>query len=593
MFKSAIAFGLVAGIVTAQTLVDLRTQSKGVDFQAAPYTKPLKSGAALPPTCGVNELFFLTTAPLGSNVYSCNSVNTWSLQGGFVFIGGDVTGSSVTSVVQKLQTRPISAAAPLNGQALVWDGNFWVPQTISVLGGDASGPINGAVVTGLQSRAVSATAPQTGQALIWGGASWSGQTLPGVLGTISVENSSTLVGTRGVENFIAGVGFVNIITDTGTKINIQQNADTAVILSRATYQSGQSTLCKPASGSSSVYTCSMTPTLTGYQQGMVLQWQPDVSGSGGATTLQIDSLGAKPVKLADGVQDPQAGDIIAGRQYSIWFDGANFRIEQSPDSAVVLTRATFQSGQSALCKPSSGSGSVYTCAMTPTLTGYQQGMVLQWQPDVSGSGGATTLQIDSLGAKPVKLADGIQNPQSNDILAGRQYSIWFDGTNFRIEQSPDTAVLLTRATFQSGQSALCKPVSGSGSVYTCALTPTLTSYQQGMVLQWQPDVSGSGGATTLQIDSLGAKPVKLADGVQDPQAGDIAAGQQYSIWYDGTNFRLMAPQFPVTGSTAARPSCDLGHRGRIWQIFSATGIKDDVSVCAKDAANAYAWRVLY
>jgi hypothetical protein len=167
------------------------------------------------------------------------------------------------------------------------------------------------------------------------------------------------------------------------------------------------------------------------------------------------------------------------------------------------------------------------------------------------------------------------------------------GSKINIQQSADTAVLLSRASYQSGQNTLCKPSSGSGTVYTCAMTPTLTSYQQGMVLHWQPDVAGGGGATTIQVDLLGAKPVKLADGVQDPQVGDIEAGQQYSLWFDGTTFRLMTPQFPVRGTSSTRPACAAGNRGRIWQIFSAAGVKDDVSICAKDTANTYAWRVLY
>ena len=45
-------FTLAAGIrLAAQTQVDLRTQSKGVDFTAAQSTKPFKSGGALPATC--------------------------------------------------------------------------------------------------------------------------------------------------------------------------------------------------------------------------------------------------------------------------------------------------------------------------------------------------------------------------------------------------------------------------------------------------------------------------------------------------------------------------------------------------------------
>src|SRR5665213_2011624 len=57
--------------LVAQTQVDLRTQSKSVDFQAAPYTKPFKSGSSLPLTCTQGEMFFLISAVPGTNVYGC------------------------------------------------------------------------------------------------------------------------------------------------------------------------------------------------------------------------------------------------------------------------------------------------------------------------------------------------------------------------------------------------------------------------------------------------------------------------------------------------------------------------------------------
>jgi hypothetical protein len=62
-----------------------------------------------------------------------------------------------------------------------------------------------------------------------------------------------------------------------------------------------------------------------------------------------------------------------------------------------------------------------------------------------------------------------------------------------------------------------------------------------MVLHWIPDVHGLGGATTLNVDTLGATPVKLPDGVSDPGSEDIAAGRMYTIWYDGSAFRLGTP----------------------------------------------------
>ncbi len=42
-----------------------------------------------------------------------------------------------------------------------------------------------------------------------------------------------------------------------------------------------------------------------------------------------------------------------------------------------------------------------------------------------------------------------------------------------------------------------------------------------------------------------------------------------------------------------RPACSVTFRGTFWFEQGATGVKDNVSVCAKDATNNYAWRTLY
>jgi hypothetical protein len=49
---------------------------------------------------------------------------------------------------------------------------------------------------------------------------------------------------------------------------------------------------------------------------------------------------------------------------------------------------------------------------------------------------------------------------------------------------------------------------------------------------------------------------------------------------------------PAT-SGAAQPACDATSRGTFWFTYSASGVKDAAAVCAKDAANAYAWRTIY
>src|SRR4029077_18707683 len=142
---------------------------------------------------------------------------------------------------------------------------------------------------------------------------------------LAVDNNGTLGGSRIGLNLIGGVGVVNTISDTGAQINVQQSVDTSVIPSKANAQSGAMSLCSSA-GSSSAYTCGLSPTLQGYTTGMELDWKPNVNGAGGATTLNVDTLGAVTVKQADGVTDPTSADIVAGRLYNVWHDGTVFRL---------------------------------------------------------------------------------------------------------------------------------------------------------------------------------------------------------------------------------------------------------------------------
>lgn len=46
-------------------------------------------------------------------------------------------------------------------------------------------------------------------------------------------------------------------------------------------------------------------------------------------------------------------------------------------------------------------------------------------------------------------------------------------------------------------------------------------------------------------------------------------------------------------TTGTRPACAASYRGTFWYVAGGSGVKDTVEVCAKDAANAYAWRAIY
>jgi hypothetical protein len=182
----------------AQTKIDLRTQSKTVDFSSALSTKTSRTGTALPATCGVGESFFKTNAPAGQNLYGCTATNAWSV----------LAGSSSSTNATQLQSKNLAATVPTNGQALVWNNpaNQWEPQNQSGTGTNA---------TQLQFRNLASTAPADGQAVVWNAAgnTWQPATVGGASSfgrfNISAMGSTSLTFGTDCATFNCSAGPIN------------------------------------------------------------------------------------------------------------------------------------------------------------------------------------------------------------------------------------------------------------------------------------------------------------------------------------------------------------------------------------------------
>ena len=269
LYNIFILTAAVVALAAGQTQIDLRTQSKAVDFSAAASTKPFQTGVVLPPACTPGQMYFLTTAAAGQNSYGCTAVNTWT--------------------------------------------------------------------------------PQS-----------SGQTLT------TIRSAGTQVGTEPAIDFSSGAGILYSTSDNGREVSIQTGLDTAYVQTRAGEQAGRTIWCGSESASASDYTCSMTPTLRTYTKGMVLNWQPDVSGAGGTTTLDIDALGLVPVTGADGVTNPGSSEILAGRLYSVWYDGTVFRLT----GAAGTTSSTATIGSIGPAGPAGTTGLAGAAGPAPPGTGF-------------------------------------------------------------------------------------------------------------------------------------------------------------------------------------------------------------------------------
>lgn len=81
-----------------------------------------------------------------------------------------------------------------------------------------------------------------------------------------------------------------------------------------------------------------------------------------------------------------------------------------------------------------------------------------------------------------------------------------------------------------------------------------------------------------------ASPVQRMVIAQDGNVGIGTAAPSQKLEVDG-GVRL--------NTTTAKPICDASTRGTFWVTQAGAGVKDSVEVCAKDAADAMAWRTLY
>ena len=209
-------------------------------------------------------------------------------------------------------------------------------------------------------------------------------------------------------------------------------------------QSGGYLKCSVGSGGSP-YTCTMTPTLTAYTDGMAVRFvRTGGTAETGTVTLNIDSLGATAIKKHGGTTDPGSFCNIPAGPVSIvlTYNSANnvFWLPPCPgdnNRGDAVSGTNLQYGAYIYCA-TGGTTTAYTCSLANSLSGgsapalgaYANGGVFTVKLDAT-CGANPTINIDSLGAKKIylKYSGGTATqPSAGDLVANRIYTFAYNSS---------------------------------------------------------------------------------------------------------------------------------------------------------------------
>jgi hypothetical protein len=426
--QAVLASVLLAGAASGQTLVDLKTQSKSVDFTGATSTKPFQAGTILPATCTVGQAFFQTNAPAGANLYTCTALNSWTLETGTA----GPTGPSGA-------TGPAGAQGPAgaNGSiAHVQNAGATLPVEATLNfsnGGCTDDPTNGRTDCN--------------------GAGISG---------LGIDVNGTALATQPTLNLISGTGITQVCANNSgaNRVDCTPSLNTAVALTIANSQAGKPDYCSSINGTDA-YTCSLNAAaaLTAYTAGMHLTLNADTSNTG-AATLNVDSIGLKNIKQPDGITDPTTGQIVAGRPIALYFDGTVWRLPANSGvgtcdnlhavsgsgncistpsilgSVALASQTASLSSANLVATPASGMYRVVTVAQATTAATAGSGCTLAVTIGYTDSAGATTNNTisglslaalgRSMGAMSLMVASGTitySTTRTAGTCSGDQYAL--------------------------------------------------------------------------------------------------------------------------------------------------------------------------
>jgi hypothetical protein len=402
-------------------------------------------------------------------------------------------------------------------------------------------------------------------------------------GTLAI--TTTGLTTNVLQKAVSGGIADSTVTDNGTTVST-----TEPMISQSYNR------CTDSSGSGSAQVCNTTPTFT-VVDGSCIIYKTTTANTGASLTLNVNSLGAKPVAKWQGTTTLAANDVLVNKEVLTCYDGTNWELHTIGNPPPAGAVASF-SGDGTII-----TNSVSTGAVTTTIAGTSGGIPYfssssGWASSgalthfgvVFGGGAAGSPTSSAQGALNMPLiGQGASNPifstiayPTSSATGGLAYGS--STTAFAISSAltgivrggnPPTAAELSGDATTSGSNAVsvvkvnggsipasahltgtnssnqfvastahdvavplaCADVSASGSAQSCTTSPSFTPAAGDCVI-YTTTTANTGTGLTLNVNALGAKSVAKWQGTTTLAANDVLANKEVLTCYDGTNWEL-------------------------------------------------------
>lgn len=273
-------------------------------------------------------------------------------------------------------------------------------------------------------------------------------------------------------------------------------------------------------GTSTAYTLTPSPAIAAYTTGQVFRFIANAS-NGANPTLAVSGLVAKNIVDNTSGSAIGANRFVANKTYAVVYDGTQFRLLDDAGDV--------QNGGSVYGATSGGAANAQTLTLSPAITAYAAGQRFSFLAGFTNTA-AATLNVNGVGAKNIFNAATGAAIGAGEVVSGRAYDVLYDGTQFQ---------LLNDITPVQNQDYIwLGTTGGAASVQTASATPAITAYKAGQLFRF---ISGfnNGGATTLNINGLGAKNIYDIKTNAALKGSQMIAGYAYMVLYDGTQFLLL------------------------------------------------------